>query len=94
MRSAKETSCFPYTDPTICYLEVNHYGWVTHLHHEEDRREAYFHAKRGESRIYAVWPGKTRSDPFFIDDLDIFAEKLHLLDSYIRRRDCPCINAK
>ena len=86
MRSAKETSCFPYTDPTVCYLEVNHSGWVTHLYHEEDQRDAYFRAKKGISRIFAVWPGRKRSDPFYIDDLDLFAEKLHLLDSYIRRR--------
>ena len=89
MRSAKMTGCFPYTDPTVCYLEVNYCGWVTHLYHEEDRRDAYFRAQEGKSRIYAVWPGKKRSDPFIIDDLDTFAEKLHLLDSYIRRRVFP-----
>jgi hypothetical protein len=63
---------FPYTQATVCYIEVQDDGAVT----QGADHDAYLRAKNGESRLYAVWPGKWRSDLFIIDDLDDYARAI------------------
>lgn len=79
MRSAKESGCFPYYNSLICYMEVFPDGTINQLQSKTDRLAAYLNAKSNKSKIYAVWPGKWRSDLFLIDDLDAFCNDLNLL---------------
>lgn len=83
MRSAKEQERFPYTGDMVCYIEVGKDGSVSQMHHKNksDRPEvfaAYQRVVHGDSTLYAVWPGKWRSDLFLIDDLEAFAESFGL----------------
>ena len=74
MRSTKETPDFPYALNNICYIETAKDGSVSQIQHSKDGiLSAYTKAKSGEVDIYAVWPGKYRSDLFIVDDLDSFA---------------------
>lgn len=75
MRSAKETGCFPYGSGQVCYIEVSPDGAVTQLSTVGEKRSAYINAQAGISKIFAVWPGRWRSDLFIIDDLDAFFRK-------------------
>ena len=75
MRSAKNESCFPYSAKTVCYIEVLKNGDVRQIYNSKSEIEtACLRAKNKESTIYAVWPGKYRSDLFIIDDLDALAD--------------------
>ena len=47
-----------------------------------EKRSAYINAQAGISKIFAVWPGRWRSDLFIIDDLDAFSEKQSLFGKY------------
>jgi hypothetical protein len=60
---------FPYTDPTICYIAVDGQGNVDKVK-TADMVSALQAAKDGEIKMYAVWPGKTRSDLFLIDSFE------------------------
>lgn len=60
---------FPYEMQTMCYIEVAKDGEVTFGRDSG----TYQRARSGESRLYAVWPGRWRSDLFTIDDLDEYA---------------------
>jgi len=60
---------FPYKDPTICYIAVDKQGNVDKLK-SVDMIAACVAAKEGSIKIYAVWPGKTRSDLFLVDTLE------------------------
>ena len=82
MRSAKETGCFPYGSGQVCYMEVSPDGAVTQLSTVGEKRSAYINAQAGISKIFAVWPGRWRSDLFIIDDLDAFSEKQSLFGKY------------
>ncbi|MGH3973654.1 MAG: hypothetical protein ACRDS9_10055 [Pseudonocardiaceae bacterium] len=66
---------FPYFLPTICYIEVSSDGTVSW----GTEPETYERVEFGESRLYAVWPGKWSSHLFAIDDLDQFARALGLV---------------
>ena len=84
MRSAKAQKYFPYTMDTLSYIEVRKDGAVSQMHHKNksDRpgvSEAYQRAICGDSTLYAVWPGKWRSDLFLIDDLEAFAKSFELI---------------
>ena len=83
MRSAKETGCFPYLMKTVCYFEVFPDGKTVQLDTANEKWDACCRAKIGESNIYAVWPGRWRSDLFTIDDLETFQKELQTL---FRRR--------
>ena len=75
MRSAKEQEFFPYDAKTVCYILVTPDGNVQQVHHTADElKKAHDDAKTGDAALYAVWPGKWRSDLFVIDDLDAFAD--------------------
>jgi hypothetical protein len=69
-RSAGELGeSFPYTLTTMCYIEIDRDGaisWGVGI-------DAYERTKKGESRLYAVWPGQWSSQLFVIDDLDQYA---------------------
>lgn len=54
----------------MCYIEVSSSGDVTF----GNDPSTYERAARGESRLYAVWPGTHRSDLFHIDDLTEYAK--------------------
>ena len=82
MRSAKETGCFPYGSGQVCYMEVSPDGAVTQLSTVGEKRSAYINAQAGISKIFAVWPGRWRSDLFIIDDLDACSEKQSLFGKY------------
>ena len=89
MRSAKEQEYFPYTGSTVCYIEVGKDGEVAQMHHKNksDRpgvSAAYQRVVRGDSTLYAVWPGKWSSDLFLIDDLEAFAKSIELLETLNR----------
>ena len=75
-RSSREAGCFPYGYPgMVCYIEAPASGGLRHIDGRTTMREAVKRAQRGESRIYAAWPGQYRTHLFFIDDLDALAEK-------------------
>ena len=76
MRSAKEAGCFPYDSKIVCYIEAFPNGEVRQLTTKLEKYEAYLNAKSGESKLFAVWPGRWRSDLFVIDDLDAFCAKV------------------
>jgi hypothetical protein len=63
---------FPYDSSTMCYIEVGADGTVL----QGVDAAAYRRAVVGQSRLYAVWPGKWRSDLFAVDDLDQLARGL------------------
>jgi hypothetical protein len=74
MRLASQARSFPYTDPTVCFLEVDREGRVTSP--LESGVSARVRAR--ESQLYAVWPGHYRSDLFLIDDIDEYEKALGL----------------
>ena len=55
---------FPYELRTMCYIEVGLDGAVTW----GDVTGADERASRGQSQLYAVWPGEWASHLFVIDD--------------------------
>ncbi|WP_082376320.1 hypothetical protein [Nocardiopsis sp. NRRL B-16309] len=59
----------------MCYIEVGGGGEVSW----GNGHAAYERAKRGESRLYAVWPGQWSSHLFAIDDLDQYAAAFGLV---------------
>lgn len=69
MRSAKDAGNFPYRMGTVCYIEVTRDGDVAQVPHNNKSdlpglRAAYNRVVSGESALYAVWPGRWRSDLF------------------------------
>ena len=76
MRSAKEQEYFPYNSPTVCFIEVTNAGRTRQLTNKTDKTSAIENAEHGLSTIYAVWPGKWRSDLFIIDDLETFRNNM------------------
>lgn len=75
MRSARQSEGFPYEAKTTCYVQVDNYGKVTQVHHNNtELTAAYKKARDGECTLYAVWPGRYSSDLFIIDDLNTFAD--------------------
>ena len=65
----------PYSSSQVCYLALDSAGQLTQVDHDFRSAEvAYRRAAAGELRLYAVWPGKYRSDLFVIDDLNAFAD--------------------
>lgn len=66
---------FPYTLPTMCYIEIQEDGTVTH----GVAAETYQRTLDGKSRLFAVWPGQWRSDLFAIDDLDQYARAVGII---------------
>jgi hypothetical protein len=69
LRDAAAQESFPYRDPTVCFIEVHADGAVTQGADEE----SVIRAKRGASRLFAVWPGQWSSDLFTVDP-DEFAK--------------------
>lgn len=80
MRSASHSPDFPYDLPTLCYIEVGSDGSVQSP--PPDGVEARVRAS--ESRLYAVWPGKYRSDLFLIDDVDEYEKGLGIQHDPVR----------
>jgi hypothetical protein len=66
---------FPYTQSTLCYIEIAEDGTVTH----GTDASTYKRARSGKSRLFAVWPGQWSSHLFAIDDLDEYARALGLI---------------
>ena len=76
MRSAKSQDWFPYTPKTVCFFEVWGNGEIMQVERtKKDMIKTYERVKSGETKLYAVWPGKWSSDLFIIDDVEIWAEK-------------------
>lgn len=79
MRTASSAGNFPYTDTTVCYIAHGQVGRVTEgsinkIPTKKDEIESAIEAARvGNIDIYAVWPGRTRSDLFKVDDLSLLA---------------------
>lgn len=76
IRSAKDND-FPYSLSTVCYFEAYKDGRVKRIHHKNkcninEVEQAYDNAKKGITKIYAVWPGNWQSDLFIIDDIEAF----------------------
>lgn len=67
-RKTSATGNFPYSNPLVCYFALAEDGPVQ-LHYVKDRKLGLLHAAKGEITIYAVWPGRYRSDLFVVDDL-------------------------
>ena len=76
MRSAKNEANFPYDKKTTCYILVTSNGEVKQAYTKSELSAAYTAAKNKSALLYAVWPGKYRSDLFLIDDLDSFADAI------------------
>jgi hypothetical protein len=72
--SASLSDNFPYRDPTVCFLEVDQTGRVT----SPPEPNVSARVRAGQSQLYAVWPGKYRSDLFLIDDIDKYERALGL----------------
>ena len=75
MKSAKETGCFPYQSPLVCYFEVFEDGTVRQVSNKNDKIVACVNVQTGRSILFAVWPGQWRSDLFIIDDMKSFAKE-------------------
>jgi len=73
MKSAKEAGCFPYQSSLVCFFEVFEDGTVRQVSNRNDKIVAIVNAQTGRSQLFAVWPGKWRSNLFIIDDLETFA---------------------
>lgn len=74
MRSAKKETYFPYGEKTTCYILVSNDGSVKQVSTKAELSDAYSVAIAKKALLYAVWPGKYRSDLFQIDDLEVFAD--------------------
>ena len=86
MRRAKEQEFFPYNSNLICYILVDKNGGVSQIQHNmKELSDAYYSVLKEKAVLYAVWPGKWRSDLFVIDDLDAFADAVGIprKDSHI-----------
>lgn len=68
---------FPFGLKTVCWMVLRQ-GELTCVSTREERDLAYLWASRGYAKLYAVWPGKWRSDLFELDDLDAVARALGL----------------
>ena len=75
MKSAKESGCFPYQSSLVCFFEVFEDGIVRQVSNRNDKIVAIVNVQTGRSQLFAVWPGKWRSDLFIIDDLKTFAKE-------------------
>jgi hypothetical protein len=72
-RSAKSAgNDFPYTSPTVCYIEVDQLGNVSQV--TNHNIGLYERIQKGESKLYVVWPGQYHSDLFLIDDSTVYAK--------------------
>lgn len=71
---------FPYRLSTMCYLEVRPDGAVS-FGIESD---SYKRAVAGESRLYAVWPGKWSSELYAIDNIHEFARAFGIVNDQDR----------
>lgn len=77
-RSSKDSEAFPYGHSgLVCYMELKD-GALLQLGAREVMRDAVQRALAGDSEIYAVWPGRWRSDLFIIDDLPSLAAAIGL----------------
>lgn len=75
MRSTKEEPFFPYAAKTICYFEVSTNGTVQQVSSSKNSiTEACFRVKAECTTLYAVWPGKYKSDLFIVDDIDALSD--------------------
>ncbi len=75
MRSAKECKEFPYASKSICYIEVFPDGCVRQVSPSlSEIKPTYNNVTNNKSTLYAVWPGKWKSDLFIIDDLNLLAD--------------------
>jgi len=74
MRQASLSDNFPYRDPTVCFLEVDRMGRVT----SPPDQDSPARVRAGQSQLYAVWPGKYRSDLFLVDDIDKYERAIGL----------------
>ena len=75
MKSAKETGCFPYRSALVCFFEIFEDGNIRQVSNKNDKIVAIVNVQTGRSQLFAVWPGKWRSDLFIIDDLETFAKE-------------------
>jgi hypothetical protein len=71
---------FPYTLATMCYLEVSTDGKVRW----GSDPTAHERAMAGNTRLYAVWPGRWSSHLFVIDDLDQYARAFGIVHDAAR----------
>lgn len=68
LRLASESS-FPFGWPDIvAYFTIDETGPVK-LHTRDQMRAAVRSALKGETTIYAAWPGRFRTDLFLIDNV-------------------------
>lgn len=71
MKKAKFVEEFPYMSKLVCYIQVLNDGAVEQIENRKEQIEAAcLRVKYGESKLYAVWPGKYKSDLFEIDDIN------------------------
>lgn len=64
---------FPYRNDLVAYIVVSSDGVITNPHYIDERRAAVKALQEGDAQVFAVWPGRWRSDLFVIDDVDAFA---------------------
>jgi hypothetical protein len=78
---------FPYELGTIAYFVVTD-GVPVPINGAESRREALERARRAEITLYAVWPGKWRSDLFLVhfDEASTETEQQPKLDKSVSQR--------
>lgn len=69
---------FPYGAKGICYFALDG-GVVRAVRTTGELRAAVEAGRAGTVKLYAVWPGKYRSDLFVVDDLDAIAARVGLV---------------
>lgn len=70
MRKTSDNPEFPWNDPRVCYIsQYSSDGRIMQVGFTpEARGDAAKALHEGEISLYAVWPGKMRSDMFVVDD--------------------------
>ena len=69
IRHASKADNFPYMLRTTCWICVDREANVSYLGGDVDRVAGLALAYKDQATLYAVWPGRWRSDLFLIDDL-------------------------
>ena len=75
MRKVSEVTniSFPFNDPVCCTLYIGNDG-KAHQVYKSKELEYYNEVKNGNGSLIIVWPGKTRSDAFFVDDIEQYGQ--------------------
>ena len=73
--SAVTNTAFPYADPTVTFITIEGKEREFLLQHQSiDSKRVALEDATSDTVVLAVWPGRTRSDVFWVDDLNTALE--------------------